>query len=204
MDEVTVYLALMDYLPVIFFGIGSVYLLRIGYEYLTRGFYTAMAGGAVLCFTGGLYKATSKLLEAALGYYLPALQSSQFIMLAPGFTFLFIGSLGLLRRSKTEVMLAAAPGMELWKIPFIAVMTLANIGFLVTMTIFSLKNKLRLPAVFYLFSILTLLLMSYLSTQPMTAKIQWIAQSVNSIVQLFDLAGHFILYRSLVNRKKHT
>lgn len=78
MDEVTIFLALMDYLPVIFFGVGALYLLRIGYVYLTRGFYTALAGGAILCFTGGLYKATSKLMEASFDYCLLALQSSQF------------------------------------------------------------------------------------------------------------------------------
>lgn len=201
MDEVTVYLAFMDYLPVIFFGIGLLYLLRIGYVYLTRGFYTVMAGGAVLCFTGGIYKATSKLLEASLGYYLPALQSSQFIMLAPGFTLIFIASLGLLRQSKTEAMLAAVPGMELWKIPFIAVMTLANTGFLVTMAIFSLKNKLRLPAILYIFSFMTLFIMSYLSTQSMTTKTQWLAQGVNSLVQISAMAGHLILYRGLLRSR---
>ncbi len=206
MDEVTIFLALMDYLPVIFFGVGALYLLRIGYVYLTRGFYTALAGGAILCFTGGLYKATSKLMEASFDYCLLALQSSQFIMLAPGFVLLFVASLGLVRRNKTKVALAAAPGMELWKIPFIAIMSLANIAFLVVMAIFSFKNRLRSPAVLYLLSILTLLFMSYLSTQPMTTKIQWIAQGVNSMVQLLAMAGHYILYRGLFHSrgKKHS
>ncbi len=197
MNEPGVFLAIADYLPVIFFGTGFLYLLRIGYAYLSRGYYTAMAAGAVLCFTGGLYKATSKLLETTFGYNIPALQSSQFIMLAPGFTLLFIASLGLFGKTKTACLQAAAPGMELWKIPFIAVMTLSNIGFLIVMTVFSCKNKLKLPGFLYVFSILTLLLMSYLSTQTMTVRTQWIAQGINSIVQILAMAGHILLYRGL-------
>lgn len=198
MDKVTVLLALMDYLPVIFFGIGSMYLLRIGYALLSRGFYTAMAGGAVLCIGSGLYKATSKLIEASFNYCLVALQSSQLIMLAPGFILLFVASLGLIRRDTSKTALAAAPGMEIWTIPFIAIMSLANIAFLFLMIIFSLRKELRTPAVLYCLSILTLLFMSYLSSQPMTIGTQWIAQGVNSIVQILAMAGHSILYRRLL------
>jgi len=197
MDKVTVMLAITDFIPVMFFGVGSIYLMRIGYHFLTRDYYTAMAGGAILCFVGGLYKASSKLMEASLDYCLPALQSSQFIMLAPGFLLLFVASLGLLKKSKNEVMFAVAPAMELWKIPFIAIMSLANIGYLIVLVIFSLKNKIRLPALLYILSMLTLLFMSYLSTRPMTIEVQWFAQSINSVVQVFAAAGHFTLYRNL-------
>lgn len=199
MDKVTILLAITDFIPVLLFGAGSLFLLRIGYKYLTRGYYTSMAGGAILCFLGGFYKASSKLMEAIFDYYLPALQSSQFIMLAPGFVLLFVASLGLLKRNKQSVMFAAAPAMELWKIPFIAVMSLANIGYLVVLAVFSLQKKIRTPAVLYILSILTLLLISYLSTRPMTIQVQWIAQGVNSVVQFFAAAGHYILYRHLFN-----
>jgi hypothetical protein len=204
MEQVTVFLAITDFLPVIIFGIGSLFLLRIGYQYLDSGNYTAMAGGAVLCFTGGLYKAASKLLEATYELYLPALQSSQFIMLAPGFTLLFIASIGLLKGKRREIMFAAAPAMELWKIPFIAVMSLANIGYLVVLAIFSMKIKYRSPAILYLLSTVTLLLMSYLSTRPMTLQTQWVAQGVNSVVQLFAALGHYILYRHLIIKNKNS
>jgi hypothetical protein len=204
MEQVTVFLAITDFLPVIIFGIGSLFLLRIGFQYLDSGNYTAMAGGAVLCFTGGMYKAASKLLEATLELYLPALQSSQFIMLAPGFTLLFIASIGLLKGKRREITFAVAPAMELWKIPFIVVMSLANIGYLVVLAIFSMKIKYRLPAILYLLSTVTLLLMSYLSTRPMTLHTQWVAQGVNSIVQLFAALGHYILYRHLMIKNKNS
>lgn len=204
MEQVTVFLAISDFLPVIIFGIGLLFLLRIGYQYLDCGNYTAMAGGAILCFTGGLYKAASKLLEASFEFCLPALQSSQFIMLAPGFTLLLIASIGLLKGKRREVMFAVAPAMELWKIPFIAVMSLANIGYLVVLAIFSMKRKFRAPVILYLLSTVTLLLMSYLSTRPMTLQTQWVAQGVNSIVQLFAAAGHYILYRHLMIENRNS
>ena len=129
----------MDYIPVLFFGIGILYLLRVGYRYLSSSLYTAMAGGAVLCFVGGFYKATSKLIEASSGQCILALETSQFVMLAPGFVLLFISVLGLLKSSPSKGMLAVS-GMEMWKIPFIAVMTLANLGFLVVLAIYPKKQ----------------------------------------------------------------
>ncbi len=77
MNKVTVLIALMDYLPMLLFGVGTHYFLRIGFSFLSRGFYTAMDGSAILCFLGGLYKATSKLLEAVWRLEIPALQSIQ-------------------------------------------------------------------------------------------------------------------------------
>lgn len=66
MYEPTTTLALMDYIPVLFFRIGILYLLRVGYRYLTSILYTAMAGGGIM-LRGGFYKATSKLIEASSG-----------------------------------------------------------------------------------------------------------------------------------------
>jgi hypothetical protein len=197
MSEVTTSMALMDFIPVFFFGIGILYLLQIGYQFLGRNLYTAMAGGGVLCFVGGFYKATSKLLEAASGYCLIALETSQFIMLAPGFVLLFVAALGLLRSSPRKGLLAVV-GMELWKIPFIAIMTLANLGFLVVMAVFASRNKMRFAAGLYIMSALGMLVMGYLSTQPfISAGAHWLSQSVNSLVQLLAMAGHITLCRGL-------
>jgi len=198
MYEPTIFMALMDFVPVIFFGIGALYFLRIGYRFLGQGYYTAMAGGALLCFIGGLYKAASKLLEASIGYCIVALEASQYVFLAPGFLLLFISALALIKYKPVQGLPAAAPAFEVWKIPFLALMTLANLGFLIAMAVFALKRKLRLPAVLYILSIMAMILMSYLATQPFTTSMHWLAQSINSIVQFLAMAGHIILYRKLV------
>jgi len=198
MYEPTPMMALMDFLPVIFFGIGALYFLRIGYRFLGQGYYTAMAGGAVLCFVGGFYKAASKLMEASVGYCIVALEASQYVFLAPGFLLLFIAALALIKYKTLQGLPAAAPAFEMWKIPFLALMTLANLGFLIAMAVFALKRKLRLPAVLYILSILATILMSYLATQPFTTSMHWLAQSINSIVQLLAMAGHIILCRGVL------
>jgi len=198
MYEPTPMMALMDFLPVIFFGIGALYFLRIGYRFLGQGYYTAMAGGAVLCFVGGFYKAASKLMEASVGYCIVALEASQYVFLAPGFLLLFIAALALIKYKTLQGLPAAAPAFEMWKIPFLALMTLANLGFLIAMAVFALKRKLRLPAVLYILSILAMILMSYLATQPFTTSMHWLAQSINSIVQLLAMAGHIILCREVL------
>jgi len=202
MYEPTTFMALMDFLPVIFFGIGALYFLRIGYRFLGQGYYTAMAGGAVLCFIGGFYKAASKLMEASIGYCIVALEASQYVFLAPGFLLLFISALALIKYKPVKGLPAAAPAFEMWKIPFLALMTLANLGFLIAMAVFALKRKLRLPAVLYILSVLAMILMSYLATQPFTTSMHWLAQSINSIVQLLAMAGHIILYQGVLKDEK--
>lgn len=200
MNDLTISMALMDFVPVIFFGVGSIFLLRIGYRYLNIGLYTAMAGGAILCFTGGFYKASSKLLEAAFNYEIAELGSIQFILMAPGFVLLFIAAIGLFKKQETKHFAVAAPAMAVWKIPFLAIMTLANMGFLIVMSVLAYKNKLYIPLLFYVLSIVTMVAMSYLATLPPTIAMQWIAQSVNSLVQFFAMAGHILLYRGFKNR----
>jgi len=195
MDGVTPLLALTDFIPVFLFGIGAIFFLRVSYQMLGPFHYTAMAGGAVLCFVGGFFKAISKLLEATFDTCIPALQTSQFVMLAPGFLLLFIASMGFFAKKNKSLMSVAPVVMETWKIPFIAIMTLSNIGFLVVMSVFSIKLKTKLPAVMYSLSIILLLLMPYLSTKEFTTQIHWIAQSINSVVQLFAMIGHISLYK---------
>lgn len=117
-------------------------------------------------------------------------------MLAPGFVLLFISVLGLLKSSPSKGLLTVS-GMEMWKIPFIAVMTLANLGFLVVLAVFARRNRLHIPAALYILSALAMLAMGYLSTQAFTTGMHWLAQSVNSLVQLLAMARHIALYRGL-------
>lgn len=204
MYELTVFMALIDFLPVIFFGIGSIYLLRIGYLRLSPGFYTAMAGGAILCFVGGFYKAFSKLLHAIFMYQIDALESIQFILMAPGFFLLFIGAIALLkdRDHYSGKLLSVAPVMLAWKIPFLILMILFNTGFLIVMGAYALKNRLFLVASLYLLSMLTMYGMGYMSTIPSTTTMNWIEQSVNMFVQLSAMTGHILLYYGLLKTNK--
>ena len=65
MYHFTVPMALMDFLPVIFFGITAVLLLRDLYNKMFKGAYALLAAGAVNVFLAGFCKATWKLLYGA-------------------------------------------------------------------------------------------------------------------------------------------
>lgn len=65
MYNFTIPMALMDYLPVIFFGITAVILLRDLYNKMSKGAYALLAAGSVNVFIAGFCKATWKLLYAA-------------------------------------------------------------------------------------------------------------------------------------------
>ena len=65
MYNFTVPMALMDYLPVFFFGVTAVLLLRDLYNLMFKGAYALLAAGCVNVFLAGFCKATWKLLYAA-------------------------------------------------------------------------------------------------------------------------------------------
>ena len=65
MYHFTVPMALMDFLPVIFFGVSAVLLLRDLYNKMFKGAYALLAAGSVNVFLAGFCKALWKLLYAA-------------------------------------------------------------------------------------------------------------------------------------------
>ena len=65
MYNFTVPMALMDFVPVFFFGVSAVLLLRDLYNKMFKGAYALLAAGSVNVFLAGFCKALWKLLYAA-------------------------------------------------------------------------------------------------------------------------------------------
>ena len=65
MYNFTIPMALMDFVPVVFFGVSAVILLRDLYNKMFKGAYALLAAGCVIVFTAGFCKALWKLLYAA-------------------------------------------------------------------------------------------------------------------------------------------
>ena len=65
MYNFTVPMALMDFVPVFFFGVTAVLLLRDLYNKMFKGAYALLAAGSVNVFLAGFCKALWKLLYAA-------------------------------------------------------------------------------------------------------------------------------------------
>ena len=65
MYNFTVPMALMDFVPVFFFGVTAVILLRDLYNKMFKGAYALLSAGSVMVFLAGFCKAVWKLLYAA-------------------------------------------------------------------------------------------------------------------------------------------
>lgn len=84
MHDYTVGLALYDYLPGIFTGLGLYFVAQIIRRYAPTYQYMAYVG-ATLVVAAGLMKATWKLIMATSGQDIPLLSQSLFPLMGPGF-----------------------------------------------------------------------------------------------------------------------
>ncbi|MBR2070649.1 MAG: hypothetical protein IJ981_04400, partial [Clostridia bacterium] len=65
MNDFSISMALVDYIPVIFFAIASVLLLRDLYNKMSKGAFALFSAGVIDVAMAGALKATWKLLYAA-------------------------------------------------------------------------------------------------------------------------------------------
>ena len=65
MYDFTIPMALMDYVPVAFFAVTAILLLKDLHRKMTGGAYALLAAGCINVFSAGFLKATWKLLYAA-------------------------------------------------------------------------------------------------------------------------------------------
>ena len=191
-------LAIYDFVPVAFFLVGAIFLVRTSIKMCGLCCGRLATAGSLLIFWGGFLKAIWKLLfTIGVGDY-QLLSESQFPLVAPGFLVLLIAVIMIARNDrvgeiKGSSMLAIAP----WKVPLLIVMTLASMGVQGILTYISFQRKAKLAAIGFIVAFLGLVGMGALASGEQTLARQWIEQSVNSIGQLGFMVGSILLYRNI-------
>ena len=99
MNDFSVSMALVDYIPVIFFAIASIILLRDLYNKMSMTAFALFATGVIDVTIAGALKATWKLLYAAGGCNFEVLDAMFFPLQSIGFLLAGIGILTMLRIS---------------------------------------------------------------------------------------------------------
>ena len=206
MNNFTIGMGLMDYIPVIFFGVTAVLLLRDLYNKMVKGAYALLAAGCVNVFMAGFCKATWKLLYAAGICNFEALDHMFFPVQSIGFLLAGIGILAMIAHKQTKCsLMAAAPPVFTGTFVFVGLMV-AGLGILDTVLCI-LAVKLKKPGLIAVFvlSFVCSLCMGYLSSQDFAqASMNWIAEGVNAMGQGTMLLGTILLHRNgLVNLKLH-
>lgn len=197
--DFTVSMALVDYIPVIFFGIASVILLRDLYNKMSKGDFALFAAGVIDVTIAGALKATYKLLYAAGVCNFESLNHMFFPVQSIGFLLAGIGILAMVchKQSEKTAALAVAPPVFSGTFVFVGLMV-AGLG-LIDAILCVLAVKLKKPWLIAVFAVsfVCSLCMGYLSSKDFAqAAMNWIAEGVNVVGQGALLAGVIMLHKN--------
>ena len=185
MNDFSVPMALVDYIPVVFFFFASAILMRDLYDKMTKASFALFAAGTLNVIIAGALKATWKLLYAAGVCNFEALDHMFFPVQSIGFLLAGAGILMmLLKKMGRTAVLAVAPPIFSGTFVFVGLMV-AGLG-VMDAVLCILAVKLKKPWIIALLalSFVCSLGMGYLSSQDFAeASMNWIAEGVNVVGQ---------------------
>ena len=189
-------MALMDYVPVIFFGITAVILLRDLYNKMVKGAYALLAAGSVNVFLAGFCKATWKLLYAANICDFVALEEMFMPVNSLGLLFVGLSLTGMMAWKRKRVMLSVTPVAFTSSMPFIMLMVVGLGGMCASLSILSVKMKKGAVMILFILSFVCTMAMGYMSSQDSTqAWVNWVEQSINTVSQGCLMLGVIFLHK---------
>lgn len=197
MYNFTIPMALMDFIPVIFFGITAVFLLRDFYNKMGKGVYTLLAAGAVNVFLAGFCKALWKLLYAANICDFTALEEMFMPVNSLGLLFVGVAMVGMLCQKKKGAVLSVAPPLFVSSVPFIIMMVVGLGGLCTVLSIVAAKMKKAPAMILFILSFVCSMAMGYMSSRDSTLSwVNWAEQSINTVSQLCLMLGVITLHKA--------
>ncbi|MBQ2755753.1 MAG: hypothetical protein IJF27_03685 [Oscillospiraceae bacterium] len=204
MKDFSIAMALVDYIPVIFFAVSAVILMRSLYNKMSKGAFALFAAGTIDIICAGALKATYKLLYAAAVCDFEPLNAMFFPVQSIGFLLAGIGILAMIcHKQGKNAVYAAVPPVFSGTFVFVALMV-AGLG-IMDAVLCILSVKLKKPALIALFSLsfICSLCMGYLSSQDFAqASMNWIAEGVNVVGQGTLLIGTLLLRKHGLDKLK--
>lgn len=202
MKEYSIVMALVDFVPVIFFAAGSVILMRDLYNKMSKGAFALFSAGLIDIVFAGALKALYKLLYAAGVCDFTALSDMFFPVQAIGFLLAGCGIAAMLcfDQGDTEAAVsgaAAAPQVFKGTFVFVGLVT-AGLAML-DVSLCVLAKKLKKPGVIVVFilSLILSLCMGYLSSRDFTeASMNWIAEGMNILAEGTFFLGALLAHKA--------
>lgn len=198
MNDFSVAMALVDYIPVLFFAAAAVILMRDLHNKMSGAAFALFAAGVINVTLAGALKATWKLLYAAGVCDFTALNAMFFPVQSIGFLLAGIGILLMLLRPQAKTAaLAVAPPVFSGTFVFVGLMV-AGLGIMDTVLCI-LSAKLKKPWLILIFAVsfVCSLGMGYLSSKDFAeAAMNWIAQGVNVVGQGLLLIGAVQMHKA--------
>lgn len=201
MYNFTVPMALMDFVPVVFFGVSAVLLLRDLYDKMFKGAYALLAAGSVNVFMAGFCKALWKLLYAANICDFVVLEQMFMPVNSLGLLFVGLSVVGMLIWKRKGAMLSVAPVAFKSSMPFIMMMVVGLGGLCAGLSVVAVKMKKAPVMIVFILSFLCAMAMGFMSSQDSTlAWVNWTEQGINTVSQGCLLLGVFLLHKAGLKR----
>ena len=197
MYNFTVPMALMDFVPVFFFGVTAVILLRDLYNKMCKGAYALLAAGSINVFMAGFCKALWKLLYAANICNFKALEEMFMPVNSLGLLFVGLALVGMLCWKKKGGMLSVAHPIFSSSMPFIMMMVVGLGGMCAGLSVVAAKMKKAPVMILFILSFVCAMAMGYMSSQDSTLGwVNWAEQSINCASQGCLMAGVILLHKA--------
>ena len=182
-------MALVDFLPVLFFGYAAALLQRDLYDKMRKSHFALFAAGTINIFAAGFLKATWKLLYAAGICDFQVLNSMFLPVQSIGFLLAGLG-IALMLTTRKKVLLAAAPPVFSGSIVFIMMMVLGLGSICTCLSILAVKMKRKGAMVLFILAFLCSMGRGAMSGQDATqAWVNWTEQSINCVGQVLLMLG---------------
>ena len=197
MNNFTIGMGLMDFIPVFFFGVTAVILLRDLYNKMVKGAYALLASGCVNVFMAGFCKALWKLLYAANICDFTVLEHMFLPVNSLGLLFVGLSLIGMLCWKKKGTILSVAPPVFASSMPFILMMVVGLGGMCAALSVVASKMKKAPLMILFILSFVCAMAMGYMSSQdPTLAWVNWAEQSINCVSQGCLMAGVILLHKA--------
>ena len=196
MYDFSVAMGLVDFIPVILFGVSMVLLQRDLYSRMGKSAFTLFAAGLVDIFAAGFLKALWKTLYAAGVCDFQVLNNLFLPLQSLGFLMAGIGMIKALTMKKSAA-LAVAPPVFSGTFVFIGMMV-AGLGAICTcLAILAAKMKKKGYIAIFALAFVVYMGMGYMSSRDSTsAVVNWIEQGINCLGQTLLLIGVYGLHKA--------
>ena len=198
MNDFSISMALVDYIPVIFFAVAAVILMRDLYNKMSKGAFALFSAGVIDVTLAGALKATWKLLYTMGACDFESLDAMFFPVQSIGFLLAGVGILAMIVHKQTKAAaMAVAPPVFSGTFIFVGLMV-AGLGVMdAALCILSVKVKKPVLIAVFAGSFFCSLCMGYLSSQNFAeAYMNWMAEGINTVGQGLLLLGVYLLHKN--------
>ena len=197
MYDVSVPMALVDFIPVFLFGWTAVLMQRDFYGKMPKYAFACFAAGSIDVFMAGFLKALWKLLYAAGVCDFHVLNTMFLPTQSLGLLLAGLGVILMLTGGKKRALAIAAPPVFSGTFIFVAMMVLGLGGMCAGLSAVAVRMKKRALILLFVLSFFCYMGMGYLASRDSTsAAVNWAEQGVNCLGQALMLWGVLVLHNA--------